>query len=158
MNSYLRTALTAFSTLPALAQTTDFNATFALGSKVATAGFQRSHTGAGSVGSLGGALVVLNLTQARLSQAYSPGAVPLNEGVGPLTVELTLSFNRLDRITLAFQGIQDPAFESATVDGRVSGGTGAYTGASTTGGMSLTLTRTAPIRYNVSLTDRKSVV
>ncbi len=159
INRYLRKTLFACAVLPALAQTTtNFNATFALGPSANNERFQRTYIGTGSVGSLGSALVVLNLTQG-VGTDYDPAVVPLDVGFGPVSVEFTLSFNRLDRITFQFPGIQDPAFASATVNGRVSGGTGAYSGASTTGGMSLTVTRPpgtgsprSPFRYDVSMT------
>jgi uncharacterized protein (TIGR03437 family) len=150
----------ALLALPVMAQTTtNFNATFAVGpiggAQRNFETFQRTYMGSGSVGSLGNALVQLNLTQGLGNNFYNPANLPLNVGFGPLTVELTLSFNRLDRITLSFQNIQDSAPANATTAGRVSGGTGAYAGASTSGGMSLTLTTTTPLnagRYSVSLT------
>jgi hypothetical protein len=83
MNSYLGVALVAFASASAMAQTaTNFNATFALGPTTNNERFQRTYTGTGSVGSLGSALVLLNLTQSPGTD-YNPGTVPLNVGVGP---------------------------------------------------------------------------
>lgn len=152
MNSLLRGAVLCLVSVPVMAQTTtSFNATFVIrdGETTDTQGFLRGFAGTGSVGTIGNALVLLNLSQPNLTTPdYSNGR-------GPLSVGLTLVFNRLDRITLAFQGIADPDFTNTTVAGRVNGGTGIYSGATTPGGsMSLTLTRTsaAPLRYTVSLT------
>jgi uncharacterized protein (TIGR03437 family) len=150
MNGYLRNALLACTILPAVAQTTtNFNATFVLiGEEIPTEGFVRSFVGTAPVGTLGNALVILGLTQTRLTEPN------YDSGIGPFDVGLTLAFNRVDRLTLPFSAIQDPNFPTATVGGRVSGGTGAYAGASTTeNSMRLTVTRmsTSPLRYNVSL-------
>lgn len=161
MNTALRSALVVLAALPAIAQTTtNFNATFAIGPSDNDERALRTYLGSGAVGSLGSALVQLNLTQGLANDFYNPANVPLNVGFGPLAVELTLSFNRLDRITLSFQNIQNPAPANATTGGRVSGGTGAYAGANTSGGMSLTLTTTTPLnpgRYSVSLTGSVTV-
>lgn len=138
----------------AAAQTvTNFSATFNGEPSDNNERFQRTYLGTGPVGSLGGALIVLNFTQG-LGIDYSPRSVPLNAGFGPIAVELTLVFNRPDTLTFTFQNIENPNIQTATVTGRISGGTGAYAGVSTTGGMSLTVTSppTSPLRYNVSIT------
>lgn len=153
----LRPATLVLLALPAMAQTaTNFSATFETGPSDNRETFQRTHLGWGPVGSLGGALIVLNFRQG-LGRDYSPRSVPLNVGFGEITVELTLAFNRLDTISFAFlnnPSFGNPNFETATATGGISGGTGAYAGARTTGGMTLTVTRTptSPLRYNVSLT------
>lgn len=127
------------------------------GQTQSTQQFVRTLLGTGPVGTLGKAVLSLNLTQNSLSEDYEAG-------VGPLTESLVLTFDSLDQIQVGFAGvpIQDPDFVTATVPGTVNSNNsrGVYAGAtSAAGGMSLTLTRTSasPLRYNVSLAGSATV-
>jgi uncharacterized protein (TIGR03437 family) len=138
---------------------TNFSATFNSGPSQNAERFQATHLGWAPIASLGRALIALNFEQ-NLGQ-YSPSMVPLNAGTGPITVGMTLIFDRLNTITFEFQRIENgDNFQTATVEGRITGGTGAYAGASTTGGMSLTVARApvAPLRrFNLSMTGSATI-
>jgi uncharacterized protein (TIGR03437 family) len=124
---------------------------------VPTERFNRLLHGTGAIGTLGNAVLALNLQQNSLSEDYSTGT-------GPLTGSLALMFNAKDQIAIGFGGvpIQDPNFATVTVPGTVmtNNSTGIYAGAtSAAGGMRLTLTRNSstPLNYNVSLTGSATV-
>jgi uncharacterized protein (TIGR03437 family) len=129
------------------AQTTDFTATLTLTDRPPTATYTRILLGTGTVGTLGKALLMLNRVQ-DLGPDY-------NSGVGPVRGTLTLVFNRLDQISIFTPAAPDPNAVALTIEGRLTGGSGAYAGVvAAAGGMQLTLNRTSetPLRYTLKLT------
>ncbi len=129
------------------AQTTDFSAAVTLTDGAATATYTRILLGTGTVGTLGKALLVLNRVQ-DLGPDY-------NSGVGPVRGTLALVFNRLDQINIFTPATPDPNAAALTLEGRLTGGSGAYAGATAAaGGMQLTLSRTSegPLGYTLKLT------
>jgi uncharacterized protein (TIGR03437 family) len=130
--------------------TTNFNATFNLTDQPDSSRFVYLFMGTGQVGSLGSAFVSFNANQQLSDDEKS--------GLGQAANGYTLTFNRLDSITVSNAGIPDVTVPVITVTGRINRGTGAYakianpaaSGATTT--MTLTRTSTSPLRYNMSIT------
>lgn len=145
--------LAAALTIPVMAQTTtNFSATFTLTDKPDTSTFNTVWLGTGQVGTLGSAVLMLNMSQALADDG--------NSGAGQAGAGLTLFFTRSDTITIATAGIPDPAAATITVPGGVNGGAGAYAGATgSPGSATLTLTPrpTTPPSYNLSLTGTATV-
>jgi uncharacterized protein (TIGR03437 family) len=148
-------ALFVFAALAtaALAQTTtEFTATVTMSDdETNTQNRIRNFAGVGMVGTLGRAAVQLN-TSRRLDDRDSE--------FDPMSLGITLAFNRLDSIFVATSGVPDPTLATAMVAGRVSSGTGAY--ADATGpaqGVRVTLNRrsASPPVYDVSLVGTATV-
>jgi uncharacterized protein (TIGR03437 family) len=135
--------------LPVLAQT-NFNGTFTMTDQPDTDRFVTGFLGTGRVGTLGTALLSMNMNQQLADDQ--------NSGVGQAAAGLTISFNRLDTIVINTAGIPDPTQASISVTGRIGTGTGAYAniGNPAPSGPAVTLTlartSTSPLRYNLSVT------
>ena len=85
--------------LPVLAQT-NFNGTFTITDQPDTDRFVTGFLGTGQVGTLGTALLSMNMNQQLTDDKTS--------GVGQAGAGLTISFNRLDTIVINTAGIPDP--------------------------------------------------
>ncbi len=136
--------------LPAMAQTTSFSGTLTTTDQPDTDRFITSFLGTGQVGTLGTALLSMNMNQQLADDGKS--------GVGQAAAGLTILFNRVDNIVISLAGIPDPTQASITVGGRINTGAGAYANLSNpapsgpTVTATLTRTSTNPLRYNLSVT------
>ncbi|MEP7365761.1 MAG: hypothetical protein ABI972_21110 [Acidobacteriota bacterium] len=133
----------------------DFTGTITLTGKTPiNTTFTRGYAGVGQVGKSGSALIRISLAQALSESDYKSGE-------GPIAPTITFAFNRLDQITaFSAQGISDPSPTTVVIGGGVTGGTGAYNGATSPGGtLRLTLTRTpAPENgYRLTVTGAATV-
>jgi uncharacterized protein (TIGR03437 family) len=84
-------------------------------------------------------------------------------GVGQAAAGLTIFFNRVDSIAIAFSGIPDPSQATITQTGRINSGTGAYANISNpaptgpTVNATFTRTSTSPLRYTLTMTGNAVV-
>ena len=136
--------------LAAMAQTTSFNGTLTVTDQPDTERFATFFLGTGQVGTLGTALLQVNVNQQLADNGQS--------GIGPAAAGLTVSFNRLDSINVSFSGIPDTSQTTITQTGRINGGAGAYAAISNsapsgpTVNATFTLISTSPLRYTFNLT------
>jgi uncharacterized protein (TIGR03437 family) len=151
--AYLFSAL--FMLLPAMAQTTNFSGTLTTTDQPDTDRFATFLLGTGQVGTLGTASLQVNINQQLADDEKS--------GVGQAAAGLTISFNRLDTIAVAFSGIPDPSLPTITQTGRINSGTGAYAAISNpnptgpTVNATFTRTSTSPLRYTFTMTGNAVV-
>jgi len=144
-----------FLTFVAVAQTTNFTANFTLTDQPDTERFITILLGTGQVGTLGTALVQLNMNQQLADNEQS--------GVGQAGAGLTLFFNRTDTIGISLAGIPDPTQPTITQTGRINSGGGAYVLISNPAPsgptVNVTLTRISgsPLRYNLSMTGNATL-
>ena len=100
-----------------MAQTTAINGTLTLTDQPDTERFLTFLLGTGQVGTLGTASLQVNINQQLADDQKS--------GVGQAAAGLTISFNRVDTIAVAFSGIPDPSQPTITQTGRINSGAGA---------------------------------
>ncbi len=145
-----------FLSFVALAQPTNFTGNFAIADQPDTDRFITVLLGTGQVGTLGTALVQLNINQQLASDEQS--------GTGQAAAGLTIFFNRMDTISINLVGIPDPTQPTITQTGRINtNSTGAYlliTNPAPSGPtVNVTLTRTSgsPLRYNLTMTGNATL-
>jgi len=144
-----------FMLLPAMAQTTAINGTLTLTDQPDTERFGTFLLGTGQVGTLGTASLQVNINQQLADDQKS--------GVGQAAAGLTISFNRVDTIAVAFSGIPDPSQPTITQTGRINSGAGAYANISNsaptgpTVNATFTRTSTSPLRYTFTMTGNAVV-
>ncbi len=142
-------------TFAAIAQPTNFTGTFTLTDQPDTDRFITFLLGTGQVGTLGTALVQFNMNQQLADDKQS--------GVGQAADGLTIFFNRVDSIAIAFSGIPDPTQPTITQTGRINSGTGAYASignpapSGPTVNATFTRTSTSPLRYNLTMTGNATL-
>jgi uncharacterized protein (TIGR03437 family) len=155
---YLR-ALCSLSVIllvtPVIAQTTSFSGTFTVNDQPDTDRFFTGFVGTGQIGTLGVALLSMNMNQQLADDNKS--------GFGQAAAGLNIFFSRSDTIVINTSGIPDPTQASISVTGRINTGTGMYAGitnpAPTGPTVTLTLVRTStsPLRYNLSVTGNAAL-
>lgn len=139
-----------FLSFVALAQTTNFTGTFTITDQPDTTRFITGFVGTGQVGTLGTALLTMNMNQQLADDGKS--------GIGQAGAGLNIFFSRSDTIVINTAGIPNPDQASITVTGRINTGTGLYATianpAPSGPTVTLTLNRisTNPLRYNLSMT------
>ncbi len=129
-------SLMSLCAAPAMAQTsTNFNLTLTTGNESYTSSNTLLLAQTGSVGSLGNATLLLT------SSSPSIGSSGI---MGPVQITFELAFNEIDTIAISFSesdlGLYDPTTTTITMSGgTITGGTGAYAGAS--GSLDLTVVK-----------------